>query len=59
MKTHPKTLKLIKDYKPKIQNSDDIEIYPNGIFKFFVSKILEDIEDGIFKPKMERINIDK
>ena len=56
---HPRTLKLIKNYTPKVQESEEIEIYPNGIFKFFISKILEDIKNGDFKPKMERINIEK
>jgi len=39
--------------------SDEIEIYPNGIFQFLISNILEDIDKGTFAPKMERINIDK
>ena len=56
---HPRTLKLIKNYTPKVQESEEIEIYPNGIFRFFISKILEDIKNGDFKPKMERINIEK
>lgn len=56
---HPRRLKLIKNYAPKVQESEEIEIYPNGIFKFFISKILEDIKNGDFKPKMERINIEK
>lgn len=56
---HPRTLKFIKNYIPKVQESEEIEIYPNGIFKFFISKILEDIYRGDFKPKMERINIEK
>lgn len=56
---HPRTLKLIKNYVPKQPMSDEIEIYPNGIFQFFISKIIEDIESGIFTPKKERINIDK
>ena len=56
---HPRTLKLRKNYIPKVQKSEEIEIYLNGIFKFFISKILEDINSGDFKPKMERINIEK
>ena len=55
---HPRTLKLIKNYTPKVQIGDDIEIYPNGMFQFFISKILEDIASGNFKPKRERINIE-
>jgi len=54
---HPRTLKFIKNYIPKVQESEEIEIYPNGIFTFFISKILEDIDNGNFKPQMERINI--
>lgn len=56
---HPRTLKLIKNYIPKQEMSDEIEIYPNGIFQFFISKILEDIENSSFKPAMERIDISK
>lgn len=55
---HTRTLKLIKNYIPKVQKSEEIEIYPNGIFKFFISKILEDINNGDFEPKMQRINIE-
>lgn len=50
MKHKTQKLKLQKNYTPKVQNSEEIEIYPNGIFKFFISKIIEDIEDGIFQP---------
>ncbi len=56
---HPRALKLTKNYVPKQSMSDEIEIYPNGIFQFFISKIIEDIEFGTFAPKKERINIDK
>lgn len=56
---YPRALKLIKNYIPKKPICDEIEIYPNGIFQFFISKILEDIENGIFTPKMERIDIAK
>ena len=56
---HPIALKLIKNYVQKQPLSEEIEIYPNGIFQFFISKIMEDIEHGTFAPKMERINIDK
>ena len=56
---HPRTLKLKKNYIPKKQINEELEIYKNGIFNFFISKILEDIENGIFTPKKERINIKK
>jgi len=56
---HPRTLKLIKNYIPKQSMNDEIELYPNGVFKFFISKMIEDIENGNFKPAMERIDIDK
>lgn len=59
MKQKPKKLKLQKNYTPKVQNSEEIEIYPNGIFKFFISKIIEDIKDGVLNPKKVRINIEK
>ena len=52
-------LKLIKNYTPKISKSEDIEIYPNGVFNFFISKMLEDIEDDILRPKKVRIDIEK
>jgi len=56
---HPRILKLIKNYVPKQPMCDDSEIYQNGIFQFSVSMILEDIKNGTFVPKMERINIEK
>ncbi len=56
---HPRTLKLKKNYIPKKQINEELEIYKNGIFNFFISRILEDIENGIFKPRKERINIEK
>jgi hypothetical protein len=59
MKHKTQKLKLQKNYTPKIQNSEEIEIYPNGIFKFFISKIIEDIEDRILQPQKVRINIKK
>ena len=52
-------LKLKKNYTPKVPKNEDIEIYPNGIFNFFISKIIEDIEDGILQVKKSRINIEK
>jgi hypothetical protein len=48
---HPRTLKMIKNYVPKQQMCQDSEIYQNGIFQFFISKILKDIECGDFVPK--------
>jgi len=59
MKPIYRKLKLQKNYTPKVQKNDEIEIYPNGIFKFFISKILEDINDGTLEPKKVRINIEK
>lgn len=56
---HPRILKLIKNYIPKQQSSEDIELYPNGVFTFFISKIMEDIKSGHFKPKKQRINLEK
>jgi len=59
MKPIYRKLKLQKNYTPKVQNSDEIEIYPNGVFNFFISKIIEDIDDGILQPIKVRINIEK
>lgn len=56
---HPRALKLTKNYVPKQSMSDEIEIYPNGIFQFSISMILEDIGYETFAPKMERIDIEK
>ena len=56
---HPRALKLIKNYIPKQPMCDDSEIYQNGIFQFSISMILEDIKNGTFVPKVERINIEK
>jgi hypothetical protein len=56
---HPRALNRIKNFIPKLQENVEVEIYLNGIFKFFISKIVEDIENGSFTPKMERISIVK
>lgn len=56
---HPRSLKLIKNYIPKQQVGEEIEIYPNGVFTFFISKIVEDIKSGHFQPKKQRINLEK
>lgn len=56
---HPRTLKLLKNYIPKQHVSEEVELYPIGVFTFFISKILEDIKSGHFKPKKQRINLEK
>ena len=56
---HPRTLKLLKNYIPKQHVSEEVELYPIGVFTFFISKILEDIKSGHFKHKKQRINLEK
>lgn len=41
MNQKPQKLKLQTNYTPKIQNNEEVEIYPNGIFKFFISKMID------------------
>jgi hypothetical protein len=43
-------------YKPLPTNEGD-EIYPNGIFKFSISRILEHIMSGQLNPAKEEINV--
>jgi len=49
-------IKLNKHYVPLPSHKGD-EIYPNGIFKFNISKILEYIADGKLNLEIESINI--
>lgn len=49
-------LKLNKNYMP-IPTSVGDEIYPNGIFDFNISKILEHITAGKLDAKIELINV--
>lgn len=58
MKSKSRKIKLQKNYSPKITTSEEVEIYPNGVFNFFISAILLDIKDGLLKPKKIRINIE-
>lgn len=53
-----KTRKIILDkhYTPLPTNEGD-EIYPNGIFNFSISRILEHIAEGKIEAEKERINI--
>ena len=51
-----KKFKLNKDYTPLPIYEGD-EIYPNGIFNFSISRIMEDIESGKLIPRFEKINI--
>ena len=48
-------IKFTKNYKPAVSNPDD-EIYPNGIFKFNISKILMDIKTGKIEVKSGSLN---
>lgn len=49
-------LKLNKEYRPLPANPGD-EIYPNGIFNFNISRILEDIASGRLEAEKELINV--
>ena len=51
-----KKFKLNKDYVPLPIYEGD-EIYPNGIFNFSISRIMEDIESGKLIPRYEKINV--
>lgn len=49
-------LKLNKNYKPLPTKEGD-EIYPNGIFNFNISRILEYIISGKLKAEKEQIKV--
>jgi hypothetical protein len=49
-------LKIDKNYSPLAVREGD-EIYPNGIFTFNISRILEDIADGKLSVEMKEINV--
>ena len=49
-------IKLNKNYVPLPTQSGD-EIYPNGIFNFAISRIIEDICSGKLAVEQEKINI--
>jgi hypothetical protein len=51
-------LKLNKTYTPFPLYEGD-EIFPNGIFHFNISRILEHIETGIIEVEEERIEVEK
>ena len=53
-----KSRKIIfnKDYKP-LPTSEGDEIYPNGIFNFSISRILEHIISGELAAEKEQINV--
>lgn len=55
-----KSRKLMRDknYKPLPTNQGD-EIYPNGIFNFNISRILEHIVAGKLDAEKELINVNK
>jgi len=52
--TKDRTLKLIKDYTPCPALEND-ELFPNGIFVFNISKIIEHIASGQLVVKQEDI----
>ena len=49
-------IKLNKKYVP-LPAQDGDEIYPNGIFNFAISRMLEDISSGKLAAENERINV--
>lgn len=55
-----KSRKIFLDvnYKPLPNNAGD-EIYPNGIFNFSITRILENIASGNLKVEEEQINVSK
>jgi len=54
-KESPRKLNLNKNYLPCVANEND-EIYPNGIFHFNVTRILEDISTGKLEAEKTEIN---
>jgi len=51
-------LKLRDDYVPCIAMEGE-EIYPNGIFKFNITRILEHIVNGNLSPEFEELEVRK
>ncbi len=51
-------LKLLDDYVPCIAMEGE-EIYPNGIFQFNISRILEHIANGNLSPEFEELEVRK
>jgi hypothetical protein len=51
-----KIIKLDKNYIPLPSIACD-EIFPNGIFNFIISRILEHIDAGLLEVDRERINV--
>lgn len=49
-------IKLNNNYKP-LPVSEGDEIYPNGIFNFSISRIIEHINSGELEVEKERINV--
>lgn len=51
-------LSLNKEYRPLPANIGD-EIFPNGIFRFNISRIIEHIASGELVVKIERIHVNE
>ena len=51
-------LSLNKEFRPLPTNIGD-EIFPNGIFRFNISKIIEHIATGELSVEKERIHVTK
>lgn len=56
MMNKSRKIKLNKDYKPLPVSAGD-EIYPNGIFNFSISRIIEHIGSGELSVIKERIDV--
>lgn len=50
-------LKLNKEYTPLPTHEGDEIIYPNGIFKFNITRIMEHIHSGKLDAEQEQIHI--
>ncbi len=51
-----RTLKLNINFIP-CELQEDEECYPNGIFRFNISRIVEDIESGRLQAEMDKIDV--
>ena len=54
-----KTVRLINKKRKYIpcELQEDEECYPNGIFRFNISRIVEDIESGKLQAEMDKIDV--
>ncbi len=55
---HPRHIKPDPNFVP-CEVRDNDEIFPNGFFKFNITRMLEDIESGRLVPIKEQINVEE